>query len=398
MIAEMWLKFARFSGDDEAYGINSSKQIYYANLNYISVSLITMSNFNITQLRLQNQSLVNPEFTSPADIVRHMGAVQSQDYTGGKWALGQRLKNATDDLIDKALADGDIIRTHVLRPTWHFVHPADVRWMLELTAKRIQAAAASYHRQLQLDKQILAKCEKLIVKALDGRQQMAREEVAAFFNQHGIATNEQRFVHIMEHLELEQLVCSGGREGKRFTYALFDERVPKTKQIDKAEAIAMLAERYFTSHGPATIADFAWWSGLTNTDAKAGLEAVRSKLSSHEVEGNTYWFMERETAGVKASTVSLLPNYDEYIVSYKDRGATIDAKHTGKADPRGTIFNHTILINGKIEGLWKRVIKKDTLEIELMPFKALSQQNLKAVEKAAKAYGKFLGLKQVEIA
>jgi hypothetical protein len=270
--------------------------------------------------------------------------------------------------------------------------------MLELTAKRIQAAAASYHRQLQLDKQILAKCEKLILKALDGRQQMAREEVAAFFNQHGIATNEQRFVHIMEHLELEQLVCSGGREGKRFTYALFDERVPKTKPIDKAEAIAMLAERYFTSHGPATVADFAWWGGLTNTDAKAGLEAVRSKLSSHEVDGNTYWFMERETAAVKTNMVELLPNYDEYIVSYKDRSATIDAKHIGKVDPRGTIFSHTILINGKIEGLWKRVIKKDKLEIELMPFKALSLQNLKAVEKAARAYGKFLGLKQVEIA
>jgi transposase len=356
-----------------------------------------MTAFSITQLRLQNQHLLNPEFTSPADIVRHMGVVQSQDYTGAKWALGQRLKNATDDLIDKSLADGDIIRTHVLRPTWHFVHPEDVKWMLELTAKRIQAAAASYHRQLQLDKQILTKCEKLIVKALDGRQQMARDEIAAFFNQHGIATNEQRFVHIMEHLELEQLVCSGGREGKQFTYALFEERVPKTKPIDKEEATATLALRYFTSHGPATIADFAWWSGLTNTDAKAGLEAVKSKLSSHAAEGNTYWFVEREAAVIKTNKVQLLPNYDEYIVSYKDRSATIDARHISKADPRGTIFNHTILINGKIEGLWKRAIKKNVLQIELTPFKTLSQQNLKAVEKAAKAYAKFLGLKQVAI-
>jgi hypothetical protein len=285
----------------------------------------------------------------------------------------------------------------VLRPTWHFVHPEDVKWMLELTAKRIQAAAASYHRQLQLDKQILTKCEKLIVKALDGRQQMARDEIAAFFNQHGIATNEQRFVHIMEHLELEQLVCSGGREGKQFTYALFEERVPKTKPIDKEEATATLALRYFTSHGPATIADFAWWSGLTNTDAKAGLEAVKSKLSSHAAEGNTYWFVEREAAVIKTNKVQLLPNYDEYIVSYKDRSATIDARHISKADPRGTIFNHTILINGKIEGLWKRAIKKNVLQIELTPFKTLSQQNLKAVEKAAKAYAKFLGLKQVAI-
>jgi hypothetical protein len=227
--------------------------------------------------------------------------------------------------------------------------------MLQLTAKRIQAAAASYHRQLQLDAQILAKCEKLIVKALDGRQQMARDEIAAFFNQHSIATNEQRFVHIMEHLELEQLVCSGGREGKQFTYALFDERVPKTKPFDKDEATYHpCLERYFTSHGPATITDFAWWSGLTNTDAKAGLEAIKSKLSSHAVDGNTYWFVEREAAVIKTNKNQLLPNYDEYIVSYKDRSATIDAKHISKVDPRGTIFSHTILINGKIEGLWKR--------------------------------------------
>ena len=395
MIVETRVEFFSVTRRKRTSEINSSKQIYYANLNYISVSLIAMSNFSITRLRLQNQHLLNPEFTSPADIVRYMGAVQSQDYAGAKWALGLRLKNAADALIDKALADGNIIRTHVLRPTWHFVHPEDVRWMLQLTAKRIQATAASYHRQLQLDAQILAKCEKLIVKALKGRQQLARDEIAAFFNQHSVATNEQRFVHIMEHLELEQLVCSGGREGKQFTYALFDERVPKTKPLDKDEALATLAERYFTSHGPATVADFAWWSGLTNTDAKAGLEAIKSKLSSYAVDGNTYWFMERETAVVKTNMIQLLPNYDEYIVSYKDRGATIDAKHIGKVDPRGTIFNHTILINGKIEGLWKRVIKKDVLEVELTPFKALSQQNLKAVEKAAKVYGRFLGLEQV---
>ncbi|MEO7215231.1 winged helix DNA-binding domain-containing protein [Mucilaginibacter sp.] len=354
-----------------------------------------MSIFSITQLRLQNQHLVNPEFTSPADIVKHMGAVQSQDYAGAKWAVGQRLKNGTDELMDKALADGDIIRTHVLRPTWHFVHPDDIRWMLDLTARRIQSAAASRHRELQLDEHVLDKCEKLVAKALEGKKQMARDELADYLNLHGVATNDQRFVHIMMHLELEQLVCSGGREGKQFTYALFDARVPKTKPLEKEEAIATLAERYFISHGPATVADFAWWSGLTNTEAKAGLEAVRSKLSSHEAEGNTYWFTEPGLTGVKANPVRLLPNYDEYIVSYKDRSAAVDVKHINKVDPRGTIFNHTILINGKIEGLWKRTIKKDLLEIEITPFKPLSQKNLMAVEKAAKQYAKFLGLKKL---
>ncbi|RWY53989.1 winged helix DNA-binding domain-containing protein [Mucilaginibacter gilvus] len=296
--------------------------------------------------------------------------------------------------MDKALADGDIIRTHVMRPTWHFVYPDDVRWMLHLTAGRIQASAASRHSELKLDEKILTRCENLVVKAMDDKAQLSRDEIAALLNQHGIATNEQRLVHIMMHMELEQLVCSGGREGKAFTYALFDARVPKTKLLEKEEAIAILAERYFISHGPATVADFAWWSGLTNTEAKARLEAVISKVSSHEVEGNTYWFTEPGLATAKANPVHLLPNYDEYIVSYKDRGATMDAKHISEADPRGTIFNHTILINGKIEGLWKRAIKKDLLEIEITPLKPLSLNNLKAIEKVSRQYAIFFGLKK----
>jgi hypothetical protein len=355
-----------------------------------------MRAFSITQLRLQNQHLQNPEFTKPGDLVKYMGAIQSQDYAGAKWALGQRLTNATDEAIDKALADGSIIRTHVLRPTWHFVHPDDIRWMLHLTAGRIQSAAASRYRELQLDKHVFAKCEKLVLKALEGKKQMARDELAGYFTSHGIATNDQRFVHIMEHLELEQLVCSGGREGKQFTYALFDERVPKGKPLERDEAITTLAERYFTSHGPATTTDFAWWGGLTLTDASAGLENIKAKLSSHAADGHTYWFAERGIAG-KSNTAHLLPNYDEYIVSYKNRDATIDAKHISKADPRGTIFNHAILINGKIEGLWKRTVKKDLLEVALVPFKKLSQKNLKAVQKAARQYGDFLGLKKMEV-
>nr|WP_294948462.1 winged helix DNA-binding domain-containing protein [uncultured Mucilaginibacter sp.] len=352
---------------------------------------------DITGIRLQNQHLINPKFINPADIVKHMGAVQSQDYSGAKWALGQRLTGSTDELIDKALTDGSIIRTHVLRPTWHFVHPDDVPWMLGLTAKRILAGAASRFRELQLDEKVIAKCEKLVIKALDGKKQIARDELANYFSNHGIATNDQRFVHIMIQLELEQLVCSGGREGKQFTYALFDERVPNGKAPEKDEALARLAERYFTSHGPATIADFAWWSGLTLTDAHSGLEAVKTELASYTVDGQTFWFTEREDVGSMANTAQLLPNYDEYIVSYKDRSATIDAEHISKADPRGTIFNHTIVINGKIKGIWKRTIKKDILEVELTPFKKLSSQNLKAIEKAAKTYAKFLGLKQVTI-
>jgi hypothetical protein len=346
--------------------------------------------FDLSNLRLQNQHLAEPAFSNPADMVKYLGAVQSQDYTGAKWALGMRLINGTDDLIEQAFANGDIIRTHVMRPTWHFVHPDDIRWMLNLTASRIQALAKGRHKQLEIDQAVLTKSENIISKALKGGNQIARDKLSALFKHNGINTDEQRFVHIMMHLELEQIICSGGREGKQFTYALFDDRVPQSKKLNHNEAVVKLMERYFTSHGPATLADFVWWSGLTITDARAGIDTLKDKFESYVFENNTYWFT-ASSSSVKPAAAYLLPNYDEYIVSYKDRSFAINAKDISKADPRGTIFNHTIILSGKIEGIWKKAVKKNVLEIELTPFKRLSNASLKEVEKAAKKYAEFLG-------
>jgi len=356
-----------------------------------------MKSSELVQLRLANQHLASPKFKNPAEIVQHLGAVQAQDYTGAKWAIGQRLQGVTDAMIEKAFTDGDIIRTHVMRPTWHFVHPEDIRWMLELTAPRVQAIASFRHRQLKLDRDIFSKCEKALVKALNGGRQLMRNDVAEVLQQAGIATDEQRFVHIMMQMELIGLICSGGRQGKQFTYALFEERVPKVKSLARDEALAKLAERYFIAHGPATLQDYVWWSGLTVADAKAGLEMIKDKLTSQVFEGNTYWFAEHSSILKTNSAAYLLPNYDEYIVSYKDRSATIESVHLNKADPRGTIFNNTIIINGRVIGLWKHTFKKDSVVLEISPFKSLSKANESAVNSAAKRYARFLGLKSFEL-
>jgi len=353
-----------------------------------------MTGFNITQLRLQNQHLASPVFTNPADIVQYMGAIQAQDYGAAAWAVAQRLKDTTHATIDQALSDGDIIRIHVMRPTWHFVSPQDVRWMLELTAPRVQAIAAFRHRQLKLDNNVFMQSEKALVKALSGNKQLMRAELAEALQQAGIATDEQRFIHIMMELELRLLICSGGRQGKQFTYALLDERVPKSKTLTRHEALAALAGRYFSSHGPATLQDYAWWSGLTVTDAKASLEMVKDKLNSQTVEGNTYWFADQPgIPSAKSNTVFLLPNYDEYTVSYKDRSAVIATSNINKADPRGTIFNNTIIINGQIVGTWKREFRKNTVILDITPFRKLSKANDVAIRSAAKRYTRFLGLK-----
>jgi len=353
---------------------------------------------DIRELRLQNQHLTSPQFTQPADLVYYMGAIQAQDYAGGKWAIAQRLKGATDKTIEDAFTNGDIIRTHVMRPTWHFVHPKDVRWMIQLTAPRIMTLAGTQYRQHNLDHIIFSKSEKAILHAMEGGKQLTRDEIAEALEQAGVATTEQRFIHIMMQMELIGLVCSGGRQGKQFTYALLDERVPVAKPFDRQEAIIALADRYFTSHGPATLQDYVWWSGLTVVDAKTGLEAIKHKLTNVDLNGNIYWFTAQENLPKsKSPGAFLLPNYDEYIVSYKDRSATISASDLNKADPRGTIFNHTIVANGKIIGIWKRTIGKSKVDIELIPFAPLSKVNQAAIATAGKRYTRFLGLKDCTI-
>lgn len=353
-----------------------------------------MTASDIRCLRLRNQQLASPFLSYAADIVCYMGAVQAQDYTGAKWAIAQRLRGATDDSVENAFAQGDIIRTHVLRPTWHFVHPGDIRWMLALTAPRVMAIAGTQHRQFQLDQHVFSTCESALLKAMEGGKQLERNAICEILRQAGVATNEQRLIHILMQMELIGLLCSGGRLGKQFTYSLLDERVPAAKPIDKQQASATLAERYFTSRGPATLQDYVWWSGLTVAQAKSGLEIVKHKFINATSNNNLYWFAQppSELQG-SAPVVLLLPNYDEYIVSYKDRGAAIAASDIHKADPRGTIFNHTIIANGKVMGIWKRKIGKTGLDIELMPFEPLSKVNKIAALKAAKRYAGFLGLK-----
>ncbi|MBS1526245.1 MAG: AlkZ family DNA glycosylase [Bacteroidetes bacterium] len=350
---------------------------------------------DLKRQRLQNHHLAGQQFTRPADIVRWLGAVQAQDYPGAKWALAQRLKTGIDAQIEKAFNDGEIIRTHVMRPTWHFVAPEDLRWMLELTAKRIRMHTATRLRFFELSDSIFARCADIITRLLEGGKQLIRTDIAAALKLGGIATDEQRFIHIMMEMELQQLVCSGGVQGKHLTYALLDERVPKTRIFSREEALANLAERYFSSHGPATVHDYAWWSGLTIADASAGLEMIKNKLNSDGM----YWFAgDLPNQGDVPSQVLLLPNYDEYIVSYKDRSFAIDEKHVDKADPRGTIFNNTVVINGTIAGIWKKTLSKNTVILQVTPFKPFTKAANSALNSAAKRYARFLGLKEHTLA
>ena len=353
-----------------------------------------MKNFDITRLRLFNQRLSTTTFNNSGDVVGWLGAVQAQDYAGAKWALGQRIKNTTDADIEQAFNEGAILRTHVMRPTWHFVKPEDIRWMLALTAPRVNAISAHYYRRLELDKAIFKHSNAVLTKALQGGKQLTRAELTAVFQKNGIASGDLlRFTYLIVRAEQDGIVCSGARRGKQFTYALLDERAPHTRTLERDEALAELARRYFVSHGPATLQDFVWWSGLTMTDARKGLDSIRSELI-HEVEnGQTYWFADSTLTRIPSPMAHLLPDYDEYTVGYTERSAIFDVSHTNKLDSRGSFLaQYTIVLDGRIAGTWKRIIKKSEVVIELAPFGTLTKTENRIIADAAERYGKFLGL------
>lgn len=356
-----------------------------------------MTSFDIVHQRLLNQHIAGTPFEKPADVVQWMGAVQAQDYAAAKWALGLRLQSATDAAIDQALANGTILRTHVMRPTWHFVSPADIRWLLALTAPRIKAMNAYYSRRLGLDDATFTRSNAALAKALQGGKQLTRLELVPMLQQVGITTENLGFVYMIMRAELDGLICSGARRGKQFTYALLDERVPQVKMLEREEALAEFARRYFTSHGPATLQDFVWWSGLPVADARAALEMLTSQLIHEVIDGQTYWFATSVPPVLPAKDLSqtayLLPYFDEYTVGYTDRSAVFDPSHTHKLDSRdNNLLSNTIVLGGQVIGTWKRTIKKDAVIITPNLFTPLNKDETCAFAAAANRYGAFLGL------
>lgn len=349
---------------------------------------------DILRYRLSNQQLLQSKFSKPEEVVSWLGAVQSQDYPAATWALGLRLPGSIDKEIDQAFNDGKILRTHVMRPTWHFVAPQDIRWLLKLTAPRVHAISKYYFGKLDLDEKIFNKCITILTKILKNHNYLTRTEIATEFRKAGVQAVALRFAYIIIYAELEGIICSGPRKGKQFTYALLEERAPKAKVLDKDEALAELATRYFTSHGPATMKDFAWWSGLTVAEAKRGIELSKDKLVHEKIDDKSFWLSpDAKPAKEIEKTGYLLPNYDEYTIAYKDRSAFLDDSSAKGIDSRGNIiFNHSIIIGGKIVGGWRRTLHRNSVMLSWKAFKPLSFEEKRIVKKAAERYGEFLGM------
>jgi hypothetical protein len=309
---------------------------------------------DILALRLRNQYLTRPFSGEITDLVAHLGAVQAQDYPAAKWALGLRLRGATHASLEKAFAEGKLLRTHVLRPTWHFVAPADIRWMLELTGPRIKQAMAGHSRSLGLDDETFACAFRVIVRALEGGHSLTRNELASPLRDAGVSLGDPSAIgHVTSLAELAGLVCSGPPRGLQQTYALLEERVAPAARLERDEAIAELTWRYFQSHGPALPRDCSWWSGLTLTEVRRGLAMNSHRLTSMTFEGSDYWFANRGPAEL-SETVHLLPNFDEYTVAYRARDLYYDRESNRTGNERLDVpFADVIVADGRVAGRWK---------------------------------------------
>lgn len=347
----------------------------------------------IAQYRLSNQHISNNTLDTPADVVSNMGMVQAQDFLGALWAVGLRMKDATQTGVEKALADRSIVRMWSARGTLHFVAAQDVRWILELLAPRVILGNAGRYKQLDLDEATFARSKKLFINVLQGGNQLSREAMFQVLELAHISTVGQRGIHILQRVALEGMICFGTRIDKQHTFVLLEEWVPQAKTMTHDQALAELAQRYFSSHGPATLKDYIWWSGLTTADARAGLEMAEPYLAQETLEGQTYWQPRSPTGNIDASPMAyLLPAFDEYLVGYTDRSAILHPRYVLHTNAGGGMLNPTIVIDGQVMGTWKRTLKKGSVVIVPSWFTEVTDAQKHAFTLAAIRYGAFLDL------
>jgi len=341
--------------------------------------------------RLRNQLLTQRGLARPADVVSWLGAVQSQEFEAAKWGLGLRLRDgATNAAVQRAFDAGQILRTHVMRPTWHFVTPADIRWMLELTGPRVIRAMSSYTRRLELDPPLLNRSHAIIERALGAGAYLTRRELAERLRQSGLTLTGIRLALVVMVAELQGVICSGPRRGKEFTYALIAERAPKAARLSRDEALATLSRRYFSSHGPATVRDFVWWSGLTTADAKRALDM--NKARRHVAGDVTYWTIGAAPRGAtRRDGAHLLPIYDEYLVAHRDRLAVpLGPRAIAAAGGASVTFQHALVIDGQVAGTWRTARSTLGVSVRAIPLWPLAVSERRALAEAVRRYEQFL--------
>jgi hypothetical protein len=346
----------------------------------------------VARARLASTRLAGEPFSTPAEAVGWHLAMQSQDYAPASWSIGQRSTGLTAADVDAALAAGSIVRTHVLRPTWHFVAAEDIRWLLELSGPRVLRAYAGRYAQLGLDGRSLARGERILARALSERGRLTRTQLAEELDGAGFDRSDQRMPWLLMHCELRALIGSGGLGGNKHTYALLDGRVPDGRRLGRAEALVELVRRYLRSHGPATVKDLSWWSGMTMTDLRSALGDLGDEVASGDVDGRTLWWA-ADAAGRLPATrrVHLLQTYDELVVGYTESRFLGEpyADRAKAAWGDRTYPSGVFLAGSDVAGHWKRRVDPKRIRIEVVAYERPDDRFRAAVERAAARHGAF---------
>jgi hypothetical protein len=351
----------------------------------------------ISNIRIKSQGIGSSEPGSAIDILSRMGAIQAQDFSMAKWALGVRMALSTIAEIEASFNRGDIIRTHLMRPTWHLVSASDVHWLLELTAPRIKSSLRSRERELELSDSLFRRSNRIIEKLISGGLFFTREDFTRELKKAKINTGDNRLSHLLLRAELEGILCSGPIKDKKLTYASLNSRVAHRKRLTREEAMAELASRYFQSRYPATLHDFTWWSGLSMKDAKTGMESARDSFITENIGSKEYMFPDSfQTIDSVNNTVHLLPAYDEFLISYRDRSASLQGIDDHKTISSNGIFYPVVVVNGQVAGVWKQVINNDKVSIETALFNGQDVKIMGIIEEKASILGLFHN-KKVEI-
>lgn len=350
-----------------------------------------MDDRTIARWRLRTQRLAGQTHPSPQAAVDSLLGVQAENYAQTVWALAERSPGLTDEAFGQLIDQGQILRTHILRSTWHFVRPDDIVWLTELTAPRVRRSLAQLQRSLQLDDATLDATDGAIVEMLADGSHLTRDEMGERLREKGFPAEGQSLGAMALHAEISALICSGPRRGGTQTYALIDERAPDARRLGRPEALAEVVLRYFTGHGPATERDLTYWASLTISDVRAGLAAVADRLESFEHDGRIYWYGESSpTDGASPGPRGhLLLILDEYYRGYQDSRHVLDAD---RLEPAGTRAVGMALVDGQIVGDMRRTLRSGSVVFDVGLYRDLQSDERTALDEAAERYGSFLGL------
>jgi hypothetical protein len=354
---------------------------------------VALTDVDLARWRLRSQRLVGEGYADAETVVREHLCVQAENPAQSAWAVAARTVAPDPADLDAALADGRVLRTHVIRPTWHYATADDLVWLLELTAPRVRATFSEQLERLHgLTPTVVDRLGSLVSEALAGDRHLTRPQVADVLAAEGHELTGMALMHLLGDLEQQGLVCSGAPAGPTHTYALLEERIPRPRRPDREEALAELALRYVGGHGPSTVRDLAYWATLTPADAKAALASVADRLATFDHDGRTYWHRPDEEPPARAAEprAHLLQILDEMYRGFQESRMVIDA---AGAVPRGRESAiGMVLHDGQLVASMKRSTTPRVVTFDVAPYASWSPGMLEDAEAAAAAYGAFLGL------